>query len=690
MNHIRTALEPDRVLAAATIFAGAFLLFEVEPLIAKEILPWFGGTTQVWITCLVFFQVALLAGYLYAHLLVRYVNRTWQARIHLILLAISLAMLPIVPSVGWKPAGAEDPMPLILGLLVSTIGLPFVLLSSTNPLVQGWLARSDTGNLRPPYRLYALSNLGSMLALLSYPTLVEPNIALRMQAVVWSVLYATFVLLAAAAAWRFRSGLVEAPAPDRGESPTLARRALWFALAAAPSALLLAMTDYMLQNIAPIPLFWIVPLALYLLSFIFAFNSLRWFVQPYWYVILALATAGLVYGMSGHDGHADIALLPLFAASLFVSCLVCHGELALSRPSPRRLTEFYLLISAGGAAGGLAVAVGAPAIFNGPYDLAILVPATILVILVAAAGHYRTWLNASWRFAGLACGVAFLVLTACGVGYFTLSGYSDSLAVARNFYGVLNVRYVPLTPVPLHELVNGNILHGQEYIMPGVRDEPISYYSRESGIGVALEELGRQGPLRVGVIGLGIGTIAAYGRPGDVYRFYEINPLVPKIARQHFWYLGDNPARTDIVMGDARLSLEREPPQKYDLLVVDAFVSDSIPIHLLTREAFQLYWRHLKPDGVLVVHVSNRFAALAPIVARAAIESGKTALLVRNKSALSGVISPAEWMLVTSRTELFDRAGFPTRSARFVEPVKRAWTDDYSDIWSVLRFRPEY
>ena len=677
--------EPDRILAAATIFAGAFLLFEMEPLIAKEILPWFGGTTQVWITCLVFFQVALLAGYLYAHLLIRYVNRTWQARIHLALLAFSLAMLPIVPSVGWKPVGAENPVPLILGLLVSTIGLPFVLLSATNPLLQGWLARSDVGGHRPPYRLYALSNLGSMLALVSYPTLVEPSLALRMQAVTWSVLYATFVLLAAAAAWRYRSGEITASAPARGEAPTLAKRALWFALAAVPSALLLAMTDYMLQNIAPIPLFWIVPLALYLLSFIFAFNSLRWFWLPHWYVILVLATVGLVYGMSVHDGHADLALLPLFAAFLFVSCLVCHSELALARPSPRHLTEYYLLISAGGATGGLAVAVGAPAVFNGPYDLAILVPATVLIVLVAAARHYRTWLEASWRYGALASGVAFFVLAACGVGYFSLSGYSQSIAVARNFYGVLNVRYVPLMPIPLHELVNGNILHGQEYIMPGVRDWPISYYTHESGIGVALDVLGQQGPLRVGVIGLGIGTIAAYGRPGDVYRFYEINPLVPKIAQQYFWYLGDNPARTDIVLGDARLSLEREPPQKLDMLVVDAFISDSIPIHLLTREAFRLYWRHLKPDGVLVVHVSNRFAALAPIVARAAIESGKTALLVHHEADASGVTSQSDWMLVTSHKELFERPGFPKKRAKVVEPAKRAWTDDYSDIWSVLR-----
>src|SRR5882672_128824 len=372
---------PGWVLAALTIFCGAFFLFQVEPLIAKAILPWFGGSAQVWTTCLLFFQAALLAGYLYAHLLSVRVRPQWQIRVHVGLLLLSLALLPIFPAERWKPVGGENPLFLILGLLGATIGLPFVLLSATNPLIQSWLARAQhrSNGAVVPYRLFALSNFGSMLALLSYPLLVEPNFSLNTQTWAWSIGYGGFVVLCTAAAWRYRpseAAATNGPPEAEGSAPSWSDRALWFALAAAPSALLLGLTNYMLQNIAAIPLFWIVPLALYLLSFIFAFGSLRWYWRPLWYELFAGAILAMIVAMSGYNTLHDFRFMPMFVIALLICCLVCHGELSALRPSARYLTHYYLTIATGGAAGGLFVAAVAPSVFNATYELAILVPAT--------------------------------------------------------------------------------------------------------------------------------------------------------------------------------------------------------------------------------------------------------------------------------------------------------------------------
>jgi len=680
-------LGPDRILAAVTIFAGAFLLFEVEPLIAKAILPWFGGSAQVWTTCLLFFQAALLAGYLYAHLVTTRVPAYWQWRLHAALLAASLMFLPIVPAEAWKPAGGENPLWLILGLLTTTIGLPFVLLSATSPLVQAWLARQAGAEARPPYRLFALSNFGSMLALLSYPVLVEPNLALRAQAIDWSAFYACFALICALTGWQYRAGeTVRAVASD---ALSLARRALWFGLAAAPSGLLLAMTNYMLQNVAAIPLFWIVPLALYLLSFVFAFNSPRWYALPHWYAGLAVAVGVLTIAFSGISGKSELGLLPVLACVLFVCCYVCHSELSLLRPEPRHLTEYYLILSAGGAAGGLFVAVIAPTLFNAPYELPILVPFTVFVVVLAASQHYRDWTEIlSERL--LALGLSAVLLGATSFAMYEIASAKalGAIVLARNFYGALRVADGPLSaeqPIPSRYLTNGNILHGVELTRPDQRRVPTSYYAALSGVGRLLVELRSEGPLHVGVIGLGVGTLAGYGHAGDDYRFYEINPLVETIARRDFWYLATNPAHQSVVLGDARLSLEREAPQHFDVLVVDAFVSDSIPMHLLTRQAFALYWRHLKPRGVLAVHVSNRFVDLAPIVAQAAAADGKTARVLTTETDWDNGVAGSVWVLVTSRTELFQRPALWTGVPVAIPPGLRPWTDDYSSIWSVLR-----
>jgi SAM-dependent methyltransferase len=673
------------VLAGATIFFSAFFLFQVEPLIAKAILPWFGGSAQVWTSCLLFFQTGLLCGYLYAHLLTERVPPFWQVRIHIALLVVSLVFLPIFPSEFWQPEGSENPLLRILGLLTATIGLPFFLLSATNPLVQAWLARSQD---RAPYKLFALSNFGSMLALLTYPLMVEPFLPLRVQTWTWSVGYALFVALCATTAWRFRSGerVALAVAADiGGPVPVWAERALWFGLAALPSAMLLAVTNFLLQNVAAIPLFWILPLALYLLSFIVAFGSLRWFWRPFWYVALAAAIAAMIIAMSGFSSLNDYRFLPLFTICLFVCCLVSHGELASMRPRPRYLTSYYLIIAAGGAFGGLFVAAVAPLVFIANFELQIIVPLTAALIVVAAWWRYRSTERAGIRDALLMISLSVLSGATSYMAVYTFRDLSESRVLARNFYGALRVTDLPSIPGDERRLLlNGSINHGEQYIAPEKRREPITYFSHASGIGVALDELGKEGSLKVGVIGLGTGTIAAYCRPGDTYRFYEINPLVLEFASKEFTYLSDCPTMPTVAMGDARLSLEAEPPQQFDVFAVDAFISDAIPVHLLTREAFDLYWRHLKPDGVLAVHVSNRYVDLAPIVGRAALDNGKMARIISNSSDPVAAVSGATWVLVTSRPGFFDRPALQGSPPVEVPPGFDPWTDDYSNLWRVF------
>jgi hypothetical protein len=679
------------VLAGATIFFSAFFLFQVQPLIAKAILPWFGGSAQVWTTCLLFFQTGLLCGYLYAHLLAERVSPVWQVRVHVALLVLSLAVLPIFPRELWKPEGTESPLLMILGLLTTTIGLPFFLLSATNPLVQAWLARSQD---RAPYQLFALSNFGSMLALLSYPLVVEPLLPLGVQVWTWSIGYALFVVLCSATAWRYRSGertVLAAAADSDADAPGLREWAMWFALAALPSALLLAVTNFLLANVAAIPLFWIIPLALYLLSFIVAFGSLRWYWRPLWYEAFAVAILAMIVAMSGFTSVNDFRFLPLFTICLLVCCLVCHGELASLRPKPRHLTTYYLIIAGGGAFGGLFVAAIAPLVFIASFELQIIVPLTGALIIAAAWHHYRNTKRANLRDIIFTAAMALLSGATSYMAVYTYRDLQRSVVLDRNFYGSLRVTDMAISSPDLQrrQLLNGSIDHGEQFTSPERRREPLTYYSRISGVGITLDELAKEisGPLRVGVVGLGTGTIAAYCRPGDYYRFYEINPVVQEIARRDFTYLGDCPAAPTIALGDARLSMEAEESQQFDVLAIDAFVSDAIPIHLLTREANDVYWRHLKPDGVLAVHVSNRYVDLEPIVGQGAIDSGKQARIVSNPSDLLAGISGSTWVLVTSRPGFFEKEALRMAERVPIPANFQAWTDDYSNLWRVFRFR---
>ena len=679
----------DRILIALPIFLGAFLLFAVESLIAKMILPWFGGAASVWLACLLFFQGALLAGYAYAHLLTSRVAIATQWKVHLVLVALSLAVLPIIPADSLKPDGTGSPLLQILILLTATIGLPFLLLSATGPLMQTWFARRESPETAPAvYRLFALSNFASLLALVSYPTVIEPLLPTHVQAWAWSVAYGLYAVSVAVAAWHYGRGEAREAAgeiaPD--DITTVADRLFWLVLAAAPSILLLAVTNYMLRNIAAIPMLWIVPLSLYLLSFIIAFDHPRWYYRPLWYLLLPVAIGGMIFSIA-KPFYFDSYLpqLALYSSAFFVYCMVCHGELASQKPRAAHLTSFYLIIGCGGAIGGLAITVAAPLIFNRDLDLTI---SLALFVFVVSSVAWRRWpANTTWRWVRwlglLTAPAAWPVLVWILAQPAEAWGINIELAV-RNFYGPLNVttRRMNAAGDIVMELQNGNIMHGRQHTAKDKKCEPLSYYARSSGVGLAIKELAAEGNLKIGVIGLGAGTIAAYARADDSVRFYEINPLVRNIAANVFSYM-DCTKNTAVAMGDARLALEREPANAFDLLAVDAFSSDAIPVHLLTAEAFDLYWRHIKPSGVLAVHVSNRFIDLVPIVAAAAARSGKTARLLADDADEGVGGSRSDWVLVTDRADLFER---PALSAAqdIGMGIGRLWTDDYSNLWQIL------
>jgi hypothetical protein len=678
-------------LFGATILLSAFLLFQVQPLIAKLILPWFGGSAAVWTSCMLFFQIALLGGYTYAHWLSDQ-SGPRQTAIHAGLLALSLLSLPILPSVWWKPDGPGDPLLRILGLLTATVGLPYFLLASTSPLLQSWYSRSNGGAM--PYRLFALSNAGSMAGLLTYPILVEPNLTNRAQAWMWSIAYTTFAVVCVTVSFLSRRSRAAKPVwttEDAGPAPAFSQKLLWMGLAATASALLLAVTNHVTQNIAPIPFLWVAPLGLYLLSFILCFDSDHWYHRTIFAVLAAVALPTMAYAIANADDFSSLKVaITFFCAAIFVLFMVCHGELASRRPAPAYLTSFYLMVSLGGAFGGLLIGFAAPYLFNAVYDLPVIVTLTAFLFVYLLWSERPALSRINQTLATAAPLVA--AVAAAWIGSYlakdTWQGMNNSRVLMRNFYGSLQV-YDSDTAgkqSPVRILRHGTIDHGEQFLRAENRRRPTTYFTGGSGIGLAIHELQKHGPMHVGIIGLGAGSIAAYCRAGDNYRYYEINPQVLKVADEQFYYLRDCPAEHDVVLGDARLVIERSPVQKYDLLVVDAFSGDAIPVHLLTKEAWALYWKNLNPDGVLAVHVSNRYLRLAPVVALGAEGSGKEARIVSYDGTDIDEEAPSDWVLVTSRPGFFDQDGLRGKA----EPIKpipglRPWTDDYSNVFKILR-----
>jgi SAM-dependent methyltransferase len=669
-------------LFALTIFASAFLLFLVQPIVAKQILPWFGGSASVWATCLVFFQTALLLGYAYADFVVRRLRPRTQVRLHVALLVASLVVLPIVPGAYWKPSGTENPIFQILGLLAATIGLPYFLLSTTSPLVQAWFARRFPG--RNPYRLFALSNLASLLALLGYPLLLEPWIATRLQAWSWSAAYVLFVILAAAAAFvslkgAWRDALAgEAATVTTERPPTRARQVLWCTLAGTGSLLLLAVSNHITQNVASVPLLWIVPLTIYLLTFILCFDGKGWYKRDLFLAMVSAALGVMAWSLADSSVTHDLAIqMSVFCIGLFLACMFCHGELVRLKPAPAYLTRFYLMVSLGGAIGSAVVGILAPMVLPADFELpAVLVLCAFLLL----------WQSRREPMVYPVLAIAAVVSTVgCGV-WGVLEFYDTVIVATRNFYGVLRVQESGEGEDKHRSLVHGNIMHGKQYLRPDLKREATTYYSQNSGIGRLVESLHpRKDPLKVGVIGLGTGTIATYGAKGDVYRFYDINPGVIAISRRDFSYLADSDASIEIALGDARLSLEREPPENFDVLAIDAFSSDAIPVHLITKEAMQVYLRHMKPDGVIAFHVTNRYLDLVPVVEGIANELGLRTLWISDDGALP-LANSSSWVLVAKDPARLDDPRLKD-AATAINPRRdwRVWTDDFNNLVQVLK-----
>jgi hypothetical protein len=755
-------LRRDRVLYGMALLLGAFLLFQVQLILGKYMLPWFGGGPAVWTACMLVFQLLLLAGYAYAHLLSRAGLGT-QTRVHLLLLLLSFALMaalaffwpsPITPGNSWRPAGGSPPVWQIVRLLLVGVAVPFVLLATTSPLLQGWFARAQK---RAPYRLYALSNIGSLLGLLSFPFLVEPNLTLHHQAWLWSVGYVFYVASCALCARRISRARAGSPcesAPAASQAvageprPGLGLHIFWMLLAACACMMFLASTNMLCQEIAVVPFLWVVPLGLYLLTFIACFDSSRWYrrvlFHPLYFIalLLVLVTQDSVVGRQ--IGSYSLALLSV--------AMICHGELVRLKPAARWLTSFYLMIAAGGALAGVFVALVAPRIFPAYWEFqlagwgcGVLLALALIRDRNSWAHRGRAWLPllialGTWAaieavmrlspalaaflpplvYLRAALGAAALLalwpalkrgdparrplwIQAYAMVALVLAGYacvmqarsqvSDSTTRFRSFFGAFRV----LSNVNGMTLLHGQTIHGAQLRGSGKQAMPTTYYAADTGIGILIQNLLSRPPasksgLRVGVVGLGTGTLASYGRLQDYFCFYEIDPAIRQISygpKATFTYLNDTPARVSVVLGDARVSLEREAERgdfrRFDVIVLDAFNSDSVPVHLLTREAVQLYLGHLRgPESVIAFHMSNRILDLSPVMIGLSRALNLDLVIAHTPD---GALSyDCRWAFLSQDRSILH---FPALKEH-LEPASPEmsgviWTDDYSNLLKLVR-----
>lgn len=718
---------------------------------------------------MLFFQCLLVGGYAYAHALSRLSPRK-QVIVHLALLLLALPFLPVIPGNEWKLDMTGDPTLRIVFLLACTVGPPYFVLSTASPLLQSWFTRSYHD--ASPYRLYALSNAGALLALATYPVIVEPTLFLRTQAIAWSGAYVLFALMFAYCALRvwntanpacvsrnpsestrkYPAGVAAGPpqpqtvvvpslgsglsrrspalrdedgchpdllpmtvaearpdpitagertptaSPDRAEKPGLLICALWAALPACGSVILLAVTNQMCCDVSVVPFLWVLPLALYLLSFILCFHSERWYFRPLFWPLLLAAMAGMI-GLIAAGVHAPIwAQVTGFSGGAFVCFMVCHGETALLKPNPKHLTLYYLMLAAGGAAGGIFVGVAAPRMFTDYSELYVGLWACCMLSLLALRTVHAPYSSMKHRTAARLTAAAetlTVVILGCTLYDFALGQPGGRVRAYRNFYGTLTVMaHNTVNPArAYHVLQHGRIKHGAQFVSEELRRKPISYYGEKSGVGLAIRSFPTNAPLRVGIVGLGTGTIAAYGRPGDYYCFYEINPMAIRLATEFFTYIRDCPAEGNIVAGDARVSMERESSRQFDLIAVDAFTSDAIPVHLLTREAILLYLSHLKTRGILAIHISNRYLDLEPAV-RAIADNlfMQTAVIKHTTSAAEKAdqLDSSTWVLLARTRDILDAGPIvsaatpPGKTPCRTGPV---WTDDYNDLFMALARR---
>lgn len=668
---------PLKLLFQVEIILASGLLFLIEPLAAKQLLPIFGGSASVWITCLVFFQAALLLGYLYTHLLTTRLAPRRQLPFHITLLAATVLSALLWVTQGNPKAGSLRPITSIFLTLAATIGLPFILLASTSPLLQIWQTRLHNETI--PYHLFGLSNIASLLALLAYPTLIEPHLTLPIQRILWTiglVLFAVFSITLAIQIPQAPPALgPQAAAPSSSRA-----KLLWFLLPLAASMQLSAITQHLTVNVAAIPLLWILPLAVYLLTFVIAFQFPRLVPRLPLAGVAAVLLIGLGHFLTNPAMALPIGLaLALFLAALFAAALACHAELFRLRPDQTAdATWFYLMIAAGGATGAFLIGVAAPLLFRANYDLSITFAITAAILLAAF-----------WP-GGLKPRIIGAAVTALLLGFCISlrAAYSyDTLLTLRNFYGSLRVkRSVTPNGDDLRSLMHGTIVHGTQIFTPALIRTPTTYYAPDSGIGLALESCCGPRPRTLGVVGLGVGTLAAYARPGDTIRFYEINPAVQPIAQSLFTYLRQSPAAITFATADARASLASEPSHHFDVLAIDAFSGDAIPLHLLTTQAMQVYLRQLSPAGVLAFHVSNQYVDLEPELAALAQASGLAARTITSEgNAATGELR-ATWVLMTANPELFALPALAQADPLTTQANIFPWTDDYSSLTPLIRW----
>jgi hypothetical protein len=722
------------VLFAATSFLSSALLFLVQPMFARMVLPLLGGTPAVWNTCVVFFQATLLAGYIYAHAAIKLLGVRRQAMLHAVVLVLPLAALPIAVASGWSPPVDANPAPWLLALSCTSVGLPFFVVAASAPMLQRWFAATAHPAARDPYFLYGASNLGSIGALLAYPVLVEPQLRLAEQSRLWTAGYGVLAALVIGCALALGRSPTAAPtiAAEPGAAPpTPDVRFRWVALAFVPSSLMLGVTTYLSTDIVAMPLLWIVPLALYLASFVLTFRARP---RPSPEVVVAampIVLLLLVGTLLLHLPRPGWLLIPLHLLAFFVTALMCHGELARRRPATAHLTEFYLWLSVGGMLGGLFNTLVAPLVFRGvtEYPMAI---ALACLLLPAREEGSRPWLDVA-RPAALGLAVVGLIVStrtlpasldalrpALVIGLpvflcFTLAGrpLAFGLGVAalflaigvydregrqvldteRSFFGVLRVTEDPV--VRRRVLFHGTTMHGSQNL-DADRRVPLTYYHPSGPIGQVFTEWATaRAPTEIAVVGLGAGSLASYGRAGQRWTFYEIDPAVARIARdpRYFTFLAESAAPFDVVLGDARRSLTLAPAHRYDLIVLDAFSSDAIPVHLITREAIDLYLAKLAEGGLLAFHVSNRHLRLLPVLARVADAEG---LVHRargdaptEEESLGGKLSSL-WVVMARRTaDLGPLAGDPrwTETEPAVTRATALWTDDFSNVLGAFTWR---
>jgi MFS family permease len=688
---------------AICIFLSAFLLFQIQPMVSKFLLPWFGGAPAVWSSAMLFFQIALTGGYAYSNWLIGKNNVKKQTLIHILLLCSSVCLVvclwifwpsPVTPSAYWKPENIAYPALYLFLLLIITIGLPFFVLSTNSPLMQAWFTRKDPA--RSPYSLYALSNIGSILGLLTYPILIEPMLSLRWQGWVWAGCYMVFVILAGYNAILISRRIPPLVADEKNhivddkQSTKAGTQSLWILLSACSSLMVLAVTNQITQEVAAIPFLWVLPLTIYLLSFVLAFSGKHFYHRKLFTVLLLLGTVAWFFVTISSDPNFIMELIT-YNFLLFAVTMVCHGELYDLRPPVSRLTRFYLMVSAGGALGGIIVNLVAPVLFKGYWELYFGV-AFVWVLLSVLM--YR---QPDRQQVGLLV-AAVAVLVTIHLGSLIYYSLTENLFIQRNFFGVVHVRQRTLEPVQqkVNVLVHGTTIHGYQFLDSDLRDSPTSYYSRDSGIGLLLLNHPRYGSsLRVGVLGLGIGTLAAYGQPEDYYRFYEINPAVIDLANGqggYFSFIEDSQSSIDIIPGDARLSLEQEVNVKhgndFDILVLDVFNSDSIPVHLVTSEAFEIYLQNLAPDGLIAAHSSNERLDMRPVFWQLAQYYDLDFAILENPAENDNPAAlRSTWIVLTRDSKILELPALTdkiTRGTDFPTDI-RLWTDDYSNLIQLLK-----